>query len=201
MIGIDAVNEKFRVKLGERKAFESLLQKEQREQRRLKRDSKYAEEAKQLIQKAAQETQKQLEYHISNVVTLALTTVFDEAYEFRAKFVIRRNTTECDLVLIKGDKEMSPMDAVGGGVIDIISFALRIAYWSMKPNRPVFILDEPFRFLSVDLQEKASDMIKTISEELKLQIIMVSHLPNIIGSADKIFRVTQKKGRSTIKEV
>ena len=90
------------------------------------------------------------------------------------------------------------MDAVGGGVIDIISLSLRIAYWSMKPNRPVFILDEPLRFLSVDLQERASEMLKTISDELGVQIIMVSHLPNIIGSADKVFNVKQVKGKSVI---
>ena len=179
----------------------SMLKDEQRNLKRQKRNLEHAEHAKQLLQKGAQETQKSLEYHISNIVSLALTAIFDASYEFRAKFVIRRNATECDLLLVKDGEEMSPMDAVGGGVIDVISFSLRVAYWSMKPNRPVMILDEPFRFLSVDLQERASEMIKTISEELGIQIIMVSHLPNIIGSADKVFKVTQSKGLSKIEEV
>ena len=201
MSGIINYNTLLQSLLSKRELLEEQLDSTERKYRRLKRDLKHSENAKQLLQKGAQETQQRLEYHISNIATLALTTVFDESYGFVARFVIRRNATECDLLLVKDGREMSPMDAVGGGVIDIISFALRIAYWSMKPNRPVFILDEPFRFLSVDLQDRASEMLKTISEELGLQIIMVSHLPNIIGSADKVFNVKQVKGKSIIEEV
>ena len=200
-MNLTQINAKYNKLVSRRENYIEQLGDEERKLRQSKQQLKRATEALQLIQKAAQETQQQLEYHISNIVTLALTTVFDESYGFVARFVIRRNSTECDLLLIKDGQEMSPMDAVGGGVIDIISFALRIAYWSMKPNRPVFILDEPFRFLSVDLQERASEMIKTISSELGLQIIMVSHLPNIIGSADKIFNVKQIKGKSQMEEV
>ena len=200
-MNLTQINAKYNKLVSRRENYIEQLGDEERKLRQSKQQLKRATEALQLIQKAAQETQQQLEYHISNIVTLALTTVFDESYGFIARFVIRRNSTECDLLLTKDGQEMSPMDAVGGGVIDIISFALRIAYWSMKPNRPVFILDEPFRFLSVDLQERASEMIKTISNELGLQIIMVSHLPNIIGSADKIFNVKQIKGKSQMEEV
>ena len=48
------------------------------------------------------------------------------------------------------------------------------------------IFDEPFKFLSRDLHEKASYMLKEISERFKMQIIMVSHSQELIDSADKI---------------
>lgn len=201
MSGIREYNRKLNIFLGERQLLERQLDETQRKIRRSKNNLKRIKEAQQILQKAAAETQQMLEYHISNVCSLALAAVFPDPYEFRAKFVVRRNSTECDLLLVKDGNEISPMDAVGGGVIDIVSFGLRVAYWSIKPNRPVFVLDEPFRFLSVDLQERASEMLKTISEELGIQIIMVSHLPNIIGSADKVFKVKKVKGKSIVEEI
>jgi DNA repair exonuclease SbcCD ATPase subunit len=108
------------------------------------------------------------------------------------------NKAECDLLFVKDGQEIDPLTAAGGGAIDVASFALRAAIWGIKPTRPVFILDEPFRFVSVDLQEKCSEMLKKISETLGVQIIMVSHLPNIIGSADEIFKVQYVNGESKV---
>jgi DNA repair exonuclease SbcCD ATPase subunit len=85
----------------------------------------------------------------------------------------------------------------------VASFALRIASWSMEyPRlRNVIILDEPMRFLSEDLQEKASAMIKELSEKLGLQFIIITHEKELASYADKEFRVTINKGVSNIKEM
>jgi ABC-type lipoprotein export system ATPase subunit len=44
-------------------------------------------------------------------------------------------------------------------------------------------------------------MIKNLSEKLKIQIIMVSHLPEIIQSADKIISIIAEEGRSSIDKI
>ena len=94
------------------------------------------------------------------------------------------------------------MLASGGGVIDIASFALRIALWSISSPRPMntLIFDEPFRFLSRELQPRAGIMLQEICKKLGLQIILVTHNPSLIDSADKIFRVSQRNGKSIVKE-
>jgi DNA repair exonuclease SbcCD ATPase subunit len=155
--------------------------------------------ARQIVQDVAEEIQKTIEFQISNLVSTALSSVFPDPYTFKLSFVQRRNKTECDLLFVKNGEECDPFSASGGGAIDIANFALRIAIWSIKKTQNVFILDEPFRFVSVDLQEKCSQMMKEISEKLGIQIIMVSHLPNIIGSADQIFQVENIKGISKVK--
>jgi len=156
------------------------------------------QKARAIVQKVAEDCQKKIEFQISNLVSLALASVFPDPYEFKVSFVQRRNRTECDLLFVKNDEECEPLTAAGGGVVDIASFALRVAIWSLKKTRPTFILDEPAKFVSVDLQSKVSAMLKELSEKLKIQIIMVSHLPEIIWSADKIFRVENIKGESKI---
>jgi DNA repair exonuclease SbcCD ATPase subunit len=95
---------------------------------------------------------------------------------------------------------MRPMDCAGGGPIDVASFALRLMYWTLNKTRPIFVLDEPFKFVSVDLQPKCSEMLKMMPDKLGIQIVMISHLPEIIAAADKIFVVEQKAGVSTVRE-
>jgi len=156
--------------------------------------------AQKFLQSVAKKTQEKLEDCVSGIVSIAEAAVFKDYYEFKIKFVERRNKTECDLFFIKNNEEMD-WESVGGGVLDIASFALRCAHWSLKNTRPTLVLDEPFRFVSSDLHEKCSEMLKTISEKLGVQIIMISHLPGIISSADKIFEVTQVGGISKAEEL
>lgn len=148
--------------------------------------------AREVINIVAKETQQQLEMRITNIVTMALAAVFPDPYEFKLVFNERRNQTEADLLLVRNGEELSPVDGAGGGVLDVVSFALRIAVLLMSGYRRVIILDEPFRHLSADLQPKASEMMKMLSDKLGIQFIMVSHEEGIIDCADNI--ITIKKG-------
>jgi len=145
-------------------------------------------------------TQQQLQYHISDITSLALEAVFNDPYELVVEFVQRRNKTECDLYFQRDENRMDPLSASGGGAVDVASFALRIASWSMErpKSRNVIILDEPLRFLSNDHQEKASIMIKEISEKLGIQFIIVTHEPILASYADQVFETKIMKGVTQI---
>lgn len=111
-----------------------LLERKKRETKKhknLKLNGDYFLEARVLFQKAAQDTQKKLEYHISNLVTTALSTVFDDPYNFQLEFVQKRGKTEADLWFVRENRKINPIDASGGGAVDIASFALRVAFWSL----------------------------------------------------------------------
>jgi len=166
------------------------------------RDLRRHEEARIILQTVGLETQKQLQYHISDITSLALEAVFPDPYELVAEFVERRNKTECDLYFTRRNSRTDPMDASGGGAVDIAAFALRIASWSMKnpKRRNVIILDEPMKNLSQDLQERGSQMIKELSTKLGLQFIIVTHEETLTEHADKVFHVRQsKKGISYVR--
>lgn len=162
---------------------------------------KAALKARALVQRVARETQQKLEYHVGNVVSLAEASVFPDPYKFVIEFVERRNKTECDVFFVKGDERMDPISSSGGGPLDVAAFAIRCLFLTLRDVRPVVVLDEPFRFVSVDLQEKCGEMLKAISDRLGLQVVMVSHLPKIISGADKVFRVTQSGGVSAVEEL
>jgi DNA repair exonuclease SbcCD ATPase subunit len=169
----------------------------------LTKEIKRSEKAQAIIQKVAKDTQSQLEYHISDIVTLALDTVFDEKYKFKIEFVIKRNKTECELVFEKDGEVMDPMEDDAGGAVDVASFALRIALWTLQAprSRNTIILDEPFKFLSKDLRPRASELLKELSTRLKLQFIIVTHLDELTECADRIFKIEIKKGISHVKNM
>ena len=166
----------------------------------LGKHSIYCEEAQIIIQDVAQQTQAQLEYHISELVTLAMSAVFEDPYELKVEFVLRRNRTECDLWFVRDGNFVNPMLASGGGAVDVAAFALRVALWSLARPRTnnILLLDEPAKFVSSNLRTNVGAMLKEISKLLNLQIIMVSHAQELIEAADRYFEVSIKNGVSKV---
>ena len=175
-------------KRGQQKHIKQELSIAKKDISRYKKDVNYTEKARAIIQLVAQETQQQLEFHISELVTLALAGVFEKPYEFKAEFTQRRNRTECDLFFIRNGQRVNKHR--GGGALNVASFALQTSIWSLKKTRPVLFLDEPFRFLSRGLQDKAVTILKQISSKLNLQILMITHSPDMAEGADRTFNVS-----------
>lgn len=150
-----------------------------------------------VFQKAASETQQFLSNHLSAIVTNAVRSVFPEReITFHLKFVERRNSTECDLYLTEGNHEFSLFDSRGYGITDIVSFAMKVAYVILHQNENLLIIDEPFRNLSTRRYDLASKMVRTISEELNIQFIIVTHVDELKEHAHKSYEVIQNNGVS-----
>ena len=160
------------------------------------------------IREVSIKTQRQLEFHLNDMVTAGLNTVFDTPYEFIAQFQERRDKTECDLFFKKHNKLIDPLLFSGLGAADVAAFSLRCASWSMvKKYRNTLLLDEPFKHLKGEKENKrVIDLMKLLSKELDLQIICINDeraaREDIIDGADRIFEVKQNnKGVSKIKVI
>jgi len=203
-MGVDIAYYKNRVqrKKGQLKQIQKSITNSKRDIKELNSEAIYIEEAQLILQTVAQKTQEELEYHISEIVTLALSTIYNDAYEFSINFISRRNKTEADLFFVRNDEKIDPLTASGGGVVDIASFALRIAMWNLQKPRSTntIILDEPFKHLSINLMDKAGELLKEISEKLNIQFLIITHSEILARKADKAFAVIIKKGISNIVE-
>jgi DNA repair exonuclease SbcCD ATPase subunit len=193
MTTIAELRSTFDRKQGQLEQLQSQLKQTGQALKQAERDVGFSEKARAIIQKVARETQQSLEYHVGELVSLALTGIFPDPYKFVVEFVERRNKTECDLFFERVGERVHPFDASGGGAVDVASFALRSSIWSLGKSRNVLGLDEPFRFLSRELQPLASEMLAEISHRLGLQIIMITHSPDLIEGADKVFKTSLKK--------
>ena len=93
---------------------------------------------------------------------------------------------------------------VGGGVVDVIAFALRIALWKLKTpqTRNTIILDEPFKHLRGKKEQQRSGLLlRELSNKLGIQFIIITPKNSVIEeNSDKIFVIGKSGRRSIIEE-
>ena len=155
-------------------------------------------EQRDIARKAAGLVQDNLAAKLSGIVTKAISTVFEEPIEFVVQFVERRGVSECDLSLKIGDDYYDILNEQGGGVADVCSMCLQMAFIMMSQVKRVLVIDEPARHMDVVAQERFIAVIKQLCQELKFTIIMVTHSQSFSDNADKVFTVTKKGGVSYV---
>lgn len=157
-------------------------------------------EAREIMSMVGILAQDEVRNLIQSLVTKVLQSIFDESYSFVVEDTINRNKPESFLWVQIGDKKYSLKEELGGGVVDAVSFALRVVMWAISSPRTadVIILDEPMKFVSKDKLNLLGQMLKRLSEELSIQFIMVSHEGELIETADKGFTVRNIKGTSLV---
>ena len=198
---ISRLRASYEQKRGKAEQIETYIKQKTQRKRRLQRSLRLNEKAQVIVQEVTKITQDQLKYHLSDLCTLAMSSVFPEPYEIVIDFVSKRGKVEAEIWFQKDGYLINPFSATGGGAIDIAALSLRFSCWTLqKPKtRPILLLDEPLKFLKgSDLPIKGAEMIHQISEKLGLQIIMVSHDPELIECADKVITVKMKNGISEV---
>jgi len=151
-----------------------------------------------IVREVSKITQENLSYKISEIVNTALDSIFPDKYIFEVEFVDKNNRTSAEIYLKSGEDKIDIMTSTGGGLINIVAFALRITLLSIQtqPNRKILILDEPFSCVSVDMQNKISALLQQLSTKLNIQFVIVSHTQEIISDSDNCIHITQERGVS-----
>jgi DNA repair exonuclease SbcCD ATPase subunit len=147
-------------------------------------------------------TQEKFKDRVEKLVTMAIRSVFDRPFKFVLNFERKHNKLAIQPVVMEGENEYIPKDDMGGGVLDIIGFALRVVLWSLeKPrSRNVMVLDEPAKWTG-RLIEKFGQMVKEVSQSLNFQVIMVTHDDELMQVADRAWVVDHNGIYSIVKQV
>jgi len=201
--------QQYRAELEDRKSRRNLLQ-QQLEQcgEKIAEKQEYLENLKKsrwVISEVARKTQAHVTQYIESLGTMAIRSVFDRDFRLIADFEIKRNKSECRLLVQEGDQEpFVPKEEMGGGIIDVLSFALRVILWSMqKPkSRNVLIVDEPLKFVGKgELLEKAGEMVRKISHKLNFQLVLVTHADELSAIGDRNWEVKHNGVCSEVTEL
>lgn len=161
-------------------------------------------EAQSFLQNVAKQTQQRLSFHISDFVSNALESIWsDEAYTFKLDFIEKRNKTEVTMYLIDdhGIISLRDLNSVrgGGGVLDVVAFALRVALWSLQQDKvKIMILDQPFQNLDNEHMPLAGNLLNELSDKLGIQFILINHNPILSEIADATYIVHKKNGVSVV---
>lgn len=162
------------------------------------------EKVRVLLQKVSEYAREQSRIQIESLVTNCLQYIFDSSLEFKIEINEVRGRPEAEFYVISkyGGTEIKtkPQDARGGGVIDIISLAIRIAMLecSNLDNKGPIILDEPAKHVSDDYINQVAEFLKQVTKMFDRQVIMVTHNKHLSEMADKWYRIEMNDGVSVV---
>lgn len=161
----------------------------------LKKDILDHAKARELLLNILLNIQNDFSKKVESLVTKAIKIVFFyRDFEFKLLFEEKRNNIECRPVIYEDGIEYIPKDDLGGSILDIIGFALRVILITLEePGKRLFIaLDEPFRWLG-DLRYKAGQMVGEICKGLGLQMLFVTHDKDLVSIADTVYHIKHNK--------
>ena len=135
-----------------------------------------AESLASLVSEAAQAAQMQFAGIVAGVVTESLNSVYpDNPYEFRLEFRESAGKTVVDTLLYRDGEPLDPLASTGGGVWDVLAFALRVSLLVLTATdktRMLLVLDEPFKYLhGAEKIRRAYETMETVGRQFGLTIL------------------------------
>ncbi|TDX52908.1 hypothetical protein [Orenia marismortui] len=190
---------------GRKEQLEEDIEKKEKELLKCKSEIELLEQVNILFHETSEFAREQSRQQIESLVTNFLQYVFGENFSFEIEIRNRGGQPWADFYVVsqqgKYRVKNEPQDARGGGVVDVVSLALRIAilesHQKPKINGPV-ILDEPAKHVSEEYIVKVTRFLKQVNEMFGRQIIVVTHQQHLSEVADKAFRVELKEAKSQI---
>jgi chromosome segregation ATPase len=172
------------------------------------KDADRLEKVRLLLIEASKHAREQGRKQIEYLVTQALQFVFGAEIEFKVVVEEKRDRPEAEFLVCSHYEggpqvENTPQDARGGGVVDVISLALRMAllYAFRPPLGGPLVLDEPGKHLSEEYSPQLALFLKSFSQTLGRQIIMISHNQHLAESADTAYLMEMHQGVSSLRRL
>ena len=139
---------------------------------------KTAEAVASIISKASDAAQMRFAGVVAGVVTESLNSVYpDNPYEFKLEFRECAGKTVVDTLLYRDGEPLDPLASTGGGVWDVLAFALRVALLVLTASdktRKLLVLDEPFKFLhGAEKIRRAYETMERVGKQFGLTILCV----------------------------
>jgi DNA repair ATPase RecN len=160
-----------------------------------------------LFQKTSEYARSQAKNQIENLVTKCLQYIFESNIEFRIEVDELRNKANAEFYVINDTPDFflktKPEQSRGGGVVDIVSLALRISFIQTHkpPIEGPLILDEPAKHVSEEYIYNVGDFLRQSSSMFNRQIIMVTHNSHLAALSEDAYRVEMTGTESSVSRV
>jgi len=159
------------------------------------------EKVSMLLQKTSEFARQQAKSKIEEIVTSALSVVYGTDYKFYLELTVRSSRPELDFYLQSGTTvtQLKPPDYDrGGGIVDVITLALRLAISELEGIKGPLLLDEVGKHVSAEYAANVAYFLRQYSEKFKRQIILITHQDNLAAAGQLSFSVSQKNNKSEV---
>lgn len=201
---IDKKKEEYNLRKGQRDQLVDEKQERQKRIEKLKEEVDIFEETRILLQETAEYARRQAKQQIENLVTKALQYIFGAEFSFEIEIEEKRGRPSAEFYVVSEYQDQklknNPQMARGGGIVDVVSLALRIAI--LESYRPKvagpLVLDEPAKHVSEEYISNVAQFLKYVNQHFSRQVIIVTHKSHLSQIGDKSFRVELIEGVSEV---
>lgn len=138
----------------------------------------------------------ELRQRFEKLANYGLEKIFGAGIRLKIEQKVKANRVYNDIKIERlFDNDWVSLDIIkedAGGVVDVVSLLMRILVMLLMVPRPrkLLILDEPCKMVSADLRPKISQLLKDLCDKLDIQIIMVTHSPELTENADIVYKLS-----------
>lgn len=194
-IEINALNDYIKTQEGKKSQLLEIKEKEEGLLEFISDQYNLLEQVMILFQKTSHFAREQAKSQIEILVSKCLQYIFESNIDFQIEIDELRNKASAEFYVVNETADFflktKPEQSRGGGVVDIVSLALRISF--MQTHKPTIegplILDEPAKHVSEDYIYNVGDFLKQASEMFNRQIIMVTHNSHLSAISENSYRV------------
>jgi len=150
---------------------------------------------------AAEAARQKARQHVEHLTTSALQSVFGPDISFEVILEEKRDRPEAEFLVAStygGTARIAnrPEDSRGGGVVDIVSLALRVALLAGTRSEGFIVFDEPAKHVSEQYSQAVAELLKSIAEDMERQVIMVTHNSQLAEAGEVSCRIELVNGES-----
>lgn len=204
---IQALSREYTMQAAKKETIEDYLKVNREKQQAITIANERLSKVLQLYQLTSEFARAQSKAHIESLVTSCLRIVFTDDISFVIDITESgRNTGANFLISDEIDNvpaTFQPQEARGGGIVDVVSLALRISFLLRfhPPVEGILILDEPAKHVSEEYIHNVAELLLQVAEEFSLQVILVTHNRHLAYMGEKVYEVTSDRGHSVVTQL
>lgn len=139
---------------------------------------------------------------IEDIINKGLAYIYGADYRFKLHKSIKRNKTTFSFELCNIESGVAGFEEThGGGIMALISFLFRIVVIAILNKPRLIMLDETLSAVSIEYQEKLSNFIKQIADDMGFTIVVISHQPTLAEKSHIQYAVSKAQGFSKVLRV
>lgn len=150
-----------------------------------------------LLQKSSEFARQQVKGRVEQIVTQALQIVFPEkGYNFHIVLDVKGLQPVAEYWLYSEGvmrQMVGPDYGRGGGAVDVVTLALRLALAELEQIDGPLFMDEVGKHVSAEYAPNVAYFLKQYSEQLGRQVILITHNDHLAAVGDYSLRVAQDR--------
>lgn len=126
---------------------------------------------------------------VESIVSDGLKLVFNQDIQLVLERKEGAKGDSYRITVRQGEVVGPPIETMGGGVVNVISFLLRVIMIQRFKLSKLIVLDESFNNVSADHLPKVSEMLRSLCDDHGYTILSITQAPLLASAAERVFKV------------